>query len=148
MAGNAQKVHGEKGSVKENVGQDEMNLTQAFIHHPAEHIGEPIIDCSEQREDDPGDNIVEVGHDEIGIVDEDVHGRGRHEDSAQPANDEVRDKSQGKQHRYGETEGTAITIVVIMKAVPRRGFMPLMNIWWPQTIHERKAMAIMENAIA
>src|SRR5262250_3112058 len=45
-------------------------------------------------------------------------------------------------------EGTAITIVVIMKAVPRRGFMPLMNIWWPQTIHERKAMAIMENAIA
>src|SRR5262249_25472074 len=105
MAGNAQKVHGEKGSVKENVGQDEMDLTQAFIHRPAEHLGEPIIDRSEQREDDTGNEGVEVGKNEIGIMDKDVHGRGRNEDSAQPANDEVRDKSQGKQHRYGEADG-------------------------------------------
>ena len=31
-------------------------------------------------------------------------------------------------------EGTAITIVEIMKVVPRSGFMPLWNMWWPQTI--------------
>ena len=44
-------------------------------------------------------------------------------------------------------DGTAITMVVIMNAVPSNGFMPLTNIWWPQTIHDKKAIAIIENAI-
>ena len=68
-----------------------------------------------------------------------------------------------QKHRRGETDaaspestepveglmadGTAMTMVVIIKPCPR-GFMPLMNMWWPQTIHERKAMAIMEKAMA
>jgi len=68
MTGNTQEVHWEKGSVKENVGQDEMDLTQPLIHRPAEHLGKPIVDRSEQREDDSGDNVMEVGHDEIGIM--------------------------------------------------------------------------------
>src|SRR4029077_5355086 len=45
-------------------------------------------------------------------------------------------------------EGTAMTIVEIMNVVPRIGFMPLWNMWWPHTIHDRKAMPIIENAIA
>src|SRR5687767_9161796 len=45
-------------------------------------------------------------------------------------------------------EGTAMTIVEIMKVVPRIGFMPLMNMWWPQTIHPRPAMPRIEYAIA
>src|SRR5262249_5198026 len=107
MAGNAQKVHGEKGSVKENVGQDEMDLTQAFIHRPAEHLGEPIIDRGDRRRYDSGGNVVKGGEKKMGIMDKDAHGWGRKKVPAKPANDEVRDKSQGKQHRYGETDGTA-----------------------------------------
>jgi len=32
----------------------------------------------------------------------------------------------------------------VVKAVPRAWFIPHWNMWWPHTIHERKAMAIME----
>ncbi len=45
-------------------------------------------------------------------------------------------------------DGTAMTIVDIMNAVPSAGFMPLWNMWWPHTIQERNAMPIIENAIA
>ena len=31
-------------------------------------------------------------------------------------------------------DGTAMTIVEIMNVVPRIGFMPLWNMWWPQTM--------------
>src|SRR5262245_65567927 len=45
-------------------------------------------------------------------------------------------------------DGTAMTIVDIMKLVPSAGLMPLWNMWWPHTIQERPAMLIIENAIA
>src|SRR5712691_13297121 len=41
-------------------------------------------------------------------------------------------------------EGTAMTIVEIMKVVPRSGFMPLWNMWWPQTMNPRPAMPMIE----
>ncbi len=37
-------------------------------------------------------------------------------------------------------EGTAMNIVEIMNVVPRIGFMPLRNMWWPQTMNPRQAM--------
>ena len=37
-------------------------------------------------------------------------------------------------------EGTAMSIVVTMKVVPSIGFIPLMNMWCPQTIHPRNAI--------
>ncbi len=45
-------------------------------------------------------------------------------------------------------EGTAMIMVVIMKDRPRAGFMPDTNMWWPYTTQLRKAMAIMEKAMA
>src|SRR5258706_12402373 len=36
--------------------------------------------------------------------------------------------------------GTAMTIVDTMNVVPRRGFMPLWNMWWPHTTQPRNAM--------
>src|SRR5215468_4146653 len=45
-------------------------------------------------------------------------------------------------------DGTAMTIVEIMNVVPSSGFMPLWNMWWPQTIHPRPAMPMIEYAIA
>jgi len=41
-------------------------------------------------------------------------------------------------------EGSAIMMVATMKPVPRRGSMPLWNMWWPQTIKPRPAMPAIE----
>src|SRR6266540_5805126 len=41
-------------------------------------------------------------------------------------------------------DGTAITIVEIMKVVPRSGFMPLWNMWCPQTMNPSPAMPSIE----
>src|SRR6266496_2287751 len=45
-------------------------------------------------------------------------------------------------------EGTAMTIVEIMNVVPRSGFMPLWNMWCPQTMNPRPAIPMIEYAIA
>src|SRR3989304_8946017 len=37
-------------------------------------------------------------------------------------------------------DGTAMIIVVTGKAMPSAGFMPLTNMWWPYTIHDRNAL--------
>ena len=44
-------------------------------------------------------------------------------------------------------EGTAMSIVEIMNVMPNVGFMPLWNMWCPQTTHPRKAMLMMANTI-
>ncbi len=44
-------------------------------------------------------------------------------------------------------EGTAMTIVDTMKVVPSIGFIPLWNMWWPQTIQPRKAIATMASTM-
>src|SRR5438093_10830199 len=43
-------------------------------------------------------------------------------------------------------DGTAMIIVVTVKAMPSDGRMPDTNTWWPQTIHERNATALTETA--
>src|ERR1043165_3097239 len=44
-------------------------------------------------------------------------------------------------------DGTAISMVEIMNVMPSVGFMPLWNMWWPQTIQARNAMPAMANTI-
>ena len=45
-------------------------------------------------------------------------------------------------------EGTAMTMVEIMNAVPSAGFMPLWNMWWPQTMKPSPAIPMREKTIA
>src|SRR3990167_5984970 len=45
-------------------------------------------------------------------------------------------------------DGTAMTIVETVNAMPSAGLIPLTNMWGPQTIQLRNAMPIIENAIA
>ena len=40
--------------------------------------------------------------------------------------------------------GRAIIIVDTMKVMPSAGFMPDMNMWWPQTMKPRPAMPAIE----
>src|SRR5215475_3414256 len=44
-------------------------------------------------------------------------------------------------------EGTAISSVVSVNTEPRKGFIPLTNIWWPHTTKLRTAMATIEYTI-
>ena len=44
-------------------------------------------------------------------------------------------------------DGMAIAIVEIMNVIPSVGFIPLMNMWCPQTSQPRKAMAHIANTI-
>src|SRR3989338_5870823 len=89
VAAYSEDVHREKGGVEENVGKNEMDLGQGLIHHPAKHLWKPVINGSKQRKDNSGNNVVEVRHNIIGIMDEDVDRRGGHEDAAETADQEI-----------------------------------------------------------
>ena len=86
---------------------------------------------------------MEMGDDEVGVVNEDVDRRGGHEDARQAADDEHRDERQAKsmaavnwilaphnvpsQLKVFTALGRAIIIVETMNIMPNQGFMPEMN---------------------
>ncbi len=158
-------VHGEEGEIEEDEGQPEVEMPQPVVHHAAEHLGEPVVDAGEGAEDGTAeDHVVDVGHDEVRVLDVDIHrGRG-HEDARQTADDEHRHEGQRIQHRYRELDPPAPQGSQPVERLdgrghrddhggdhegqPRAGFMPDTNMWWPYTIQLRKAMAIMEKAMA
>ena len=90
-------------------------------------------------------HVVNVGDDEVGVVDVDVHRRGRHEDAADrpPMTNmdtnarassigvvnwmfAVPDGAEPVEDLHG-ADGRAIMMVASMKPVPSRGSMPLWN---------------------
>ena len=51
---------------------------QRFVHHPAEHLGIPESDRGEDAEHRAAEqDVVNVGDDEVGVVDVDVDRRSR-----------------------------------------------------------------------
>src|SRR5437899_12909161 len=89
----AEEVHGEKGAVKEDIRQREVDLAQGLIHHAAEELREPVGKCSEHAENDSSHDVMEVRHDEVVVVEENVHRRRGHVNTAQTAQHEVGDKN-------------------------------------------------------
>ena len=86
---NAEDVHREKDAVKGNERNPKMNLANNLIHVPPKHFGEPVKDASKNGEDAAAeDNIMNMRHNIVCIVDVDVYRRICHIDAAQPANDE------------------------------------------------------------
>ena len=43
MPPNAQDVHREERAVEEDERQEEMDVSQGRVHHPAEHLGIPEV---------------------------------------------------------------------------------------------------------
>src|SRR5262249_44211391 len=147
----------------------EMHLAPALVHHPAEHLREPVVDGPEDAEDAAHEqHVVDVADDEVGVVDGDVHRRGGPGKTGQAADHEQgavtkreENGAQGvdvvkgmfaphnvpSQLRTFAAEGRAIKMVAIMKPVPRRGSMPLWNMWWPQTMKPSPAMPAIEYTI-
>jgi len=101
---------------------------------------------SEKRS--PDHHEMKVTDDEVSVVDVDVDRSHGGKDAGEAPDDEHRNESRSAEHWGFEAdgapphgpqpvegliaEGTAITTVDIMKAVPNVGFIPLVNIWWPR----------------
>ena len=73
VTGYTEKVHGEEGTVEKEIRKDKVNLAQRFVQHAAKHFGKPIIERRKHGENDARDHIVKMCHDEVGVVDVDVH---------------------------------------------------------------------------
>ena len=75
MTSDAQNMHREKSAVKENESADEMNLAEEVIEFATEHFREPIINSGESGKHAAAEkNIVNVGHNKIRIVNENING--------------------------------------------------------------------------
>src|SRR5271170_2864873 len=101
-------VHREKGAVKEDEGEGEMNLAPRFVHHAAKHFGKPEINRTEHSEEAPAkQHIMDVRDDEVGVVNEEVDRSGGHVNSAETADNKHRDKRQSETHGGGVANGSA-----------------------------------------
>ena len=99
-------MHREKTKVKENKGQGEMNLAQGLIQHSAKHFRIPSVDRGKDGEDTAAKkHVMEVGDNEVGVVNEDVDRRRGHKDTGEPADHEHRHKRQRIEHGCGEPNG-------------------------------------------
>ena len=55
-------VHREERAVEEDERQEEVDLAQRLVHHPAEHLREPVVDRREDAEDAAAEeHVVDVG---------------------------------------------------------------------------------------
>src|SRR5207248_3198812 len=78
------------------------HLAPGFVHHAAEHLGEPKIDGGKNTEETAGEeHVMKMGDDKVGVMDEDIHRRGGHEDAAETADDEQGHEGEREQHRGG-----------------------------------------------
>ena len=96
-------VHREECEVKEYKSEEEVPFPERLTEHASEHFREPEIDCSKDGEDTASEkHIVEVGHNEVSMVDEEIDRCRCHEDAAQAADDEHRNEGQRETHCGGK----------------------------------------------
>ena len=73
----SEDVHGEECQVEAKVSQYKVNFTPGVVDMSSGDFGEPVIDSGEDAEDAPTEeDIVQVGDDEVGIMNVDVKGYG------------------------------------------------------------------------
>ena len=81
-AHDAQGVHGPERSVVGSKSNEEMPKPKCFVEFTTGGLGVPVIHSGEQCKDRSTDeHVVEVGHDEVGIVEVDVKSSDREEHS-------------------------------------------------------------------
>jgi hypothetical protein len=149
LAADPDDVHREERQVEEHERRPEVQVARV----PRSSSGRTSSGTSSRsprtapKIEPPNDDVVDVGDDEVRVLDVDVDRRRGHEDAREAADDEHRYERERVQHRdrvlhpgapHGaepverlDAEGTAMIIVVTVKAIPSAGFMPLTNMWWP-----------------
>ena len=62
-------MHGEEGQVEAGELQPELDLAQPLVEHLAEGLGPVEVDRAQEGEDAAAEqDVVEVRHDEVGVV--------------------------------------------------------------------------------
>src|SRR5882724_4802604 len=85
-----------------------MPFSKAFIQHATRSLWKPVIDRREDHEDDrPNNHIVEMGDDEIGVVQLPVERGGRQHDTGQAGDEELDEESEAEEHGSGKPKFSA-----------------------------------------
>ena len=106
MSAYAENMHGEECAVECDERQPEMNLGEYIVHITSVHLREPEDDTTENSKQTSAEyNVVNMRHNVVGIVDEDVHRRICHVDTAESTDDKHRNESDTVKHRGRKSDG-------------------------------------------
>ena len=90
----ADQVHRAERRVEGHERQPEVQLAQALVEHPPGHLREPVVDAGVDREQRPAvEHVVDVGDDEVGVRDVDVHRHHRQHHAGDAAEREHRQEA-------------------------------------------------------
>ena len=96
-------MHREEGEIEADEHQPEVDLAETLVEVAAVHLREPVVEASEQTEDEAAEqDVMEVGHDVIGIGLLGVGRNDRVRHARQSADGEHRDEPEREQHRGRE----------------------------------------------
>src|SRR5262249_22284236 len=101
-------MHRDEGGVGAEKGDPEVELAQALIHEPTEDSREPEVDAGERGEaSGHGHDQVEVGDNEVGVVQVAIQAWLREDRAGESAGYEERDEADGEQHGGSELNAAA-----------------------------------------
>jgi hypothetical protein len=93
-------VHGEERHVHANEQQPEVPSPEALVEHLSGELRPPVVDPGEDGERDTADeHIVEVAHNEVGVVRLHVERHGGDHHACDPTDDEGDEKADDEQER-------------------------------------------------
>src|SRR5712692_11026843 len=96
-------MHRHEDGVHAYKRKPEVDFAEAFAQVASEHFRRPEIGGGKNAEDGrDAHNQVEMGDDEIGVVEEQVNGGLRQKQTGNPAGNKQGNESDGKEHRAGE----------------------------------------------
>ena len=93
-------MHGEEGEVEPDEDRPEAHLAPPLAHQLAGHLRQPVVEGPEEGEDHrPHHHVVEVGDDEVGVVDLGIEGDGSEHHPGQAAEHEDKDEADDEEQR-------------------------------------------------
>ncbi|MBG9885479.1 hypothetical protein ABE10_02525, partial [Bacillus toyonensis] len=96
----AQPMLDEEGHMEADEQHPEVDVAQAFVEHASGPLRPPEVEAREHREHHGAEHhIVEVGHHEVGVGQEEVQRRGRQDHTGESAEDERDQEAQREHHR-------------------------------------------------
>ena len=99
---------GSKAEVETNEGQQKMQTAEMLIEHASDDFGVPVIDRSENHKHRASvDDVVEMGNNEVGVMNVNVKRNLCERDTSDSSEHEVHNEATGKQHSTVQTDSTS-----------------------------------------
>src|SRR5659263_126007 len=114
--------HREEGDVEADEDQRPCEAGDLLVQHLPRHLREPVVEPREEPHHRAAHHrVVEVGHDEVGVVKLHVGGQGPEKRPGEPADDEQEDEGQGVEHRRLEGDRPLVERGDPVEHLHRRG---------------------------